>query len=162
MIPDEAWTILYAYRFDHKKYKMIAREVRNKTGYYISSESVRAFYKRYNYEKMPASRKDFVMSYTPKKPTHYQKHSICWRCANSVPNSAKGLGCEWSVLFRPVRGWTAEYVPERKAGDNIIKQSYLVTECPKFIEELTEKEERYLSLKKDVADVDIEIEREIG
>ncbi len=55
------------------------------------------------------------------QPNQYVK-SLCWSCANAVPNSHHG--CSWSREFEPVEGWTAEH--------DIIKDSYRVQECPEF------------------------------
>ena len=56
------------------------------------------------------------------QPHQYVK-SLCWDCANAVPNSHHG--CPWSRDFEPVEGWTAEY--------DDIKDSYKIFDCPLFV-----------------------------
>ena len=58
-----------------------------------------------------------------------KKDSLCWSCKNSVPDLA-GHGCNWSRKFKPVDGWTAEYV-EKNCSDG----TYNVIACPEFIKD---------------------------
>lgn len=53
--------------------------------------------------------------------------SICWNCLHAVPNPEKGIGCEWSMYFRPVPGWEVEIriLPHIGKTPNVRK-------CPKF------------------------------
>ena len=44
--------------------------------------------------------------------------TLCWDCENAVGR------CSWSKDFKPIDGWTAEYVPD--------KDSYYVEACPQF------------------------------
>lgn len=65
-----------------------------------------------------------------------KKHTLCWDCANSVPNPETGKGCRWSVLYKPVDGWEAQETviisrPDRTVGDCRIK-SFKVISCPEF------------------------------
>lgn len=52
------------------------------------------------------------------------KDTRCMDCANAVPCCEEGRGCEWSILSKPVPGWTAV-----KTGT-----SYRVMDCPKYRE----------------------------
>lgn len=62
--------------------------------------------------------------------------TLCWRCANAVPNRAGTRGCSWSKKFIPVEGWDAEEVKiqthNRANGSNNV-QSFIVRKCPEFI-----------------------------
>lgn len=63
-----------------------------------------------------------------RKVTEKNKDSICWGCANSVPDRKNG--CSWSRAFIPVTGWDAE--PSEKPiykGEHI---SYCVRSCPEY------------------------------
>lgn len=55
---------------------------------------------------------------------YYSSDTLCWDCANAVPNAERG--CSWSRSLRPVDGWTAEW------SDKNGMQSYIVRECPQF------------------------------
>ncbi|MBQ9709471.1 MAG: helix-turn-helix transcriptional regulator [Clostridia bacterium] len=54
--------------------------------------------------------------------------SLCWKCANSVPDALGKRGCSWSEELRPVKGWLAEYSVK---CDGMV--SWQVMECPEFI-----------------------------
>lgn len=58
----------------------------------------------------------------------YKTNSLCWECANAVPNPKKNIGCEWSCKGKEVPGWEA--IP-RWSGKRIL--SYRVLTCPKFV-----------------------------
>lgn len=34
--------------------------------------------------------------------------TICWACANAVPDADGERGCSWSREGKPVEGWVAE------------------------------------------------------
>jgi hypothetical protein len=53
--------------------------------------------------------------------------TLCWQCANAVPNNETGRGCSWSRSFKPVPGWDAND-GERSTV------SYHVRSCPEFVE----------------------------
>ena len=62
-----------------------------------------------------------------KKKRHGKKSenshaSICWGCANAVPDPLRGTGCSWAKEFIPVEGWEA-----KEKGN-----SYNVWHCPEF------------------------------
>lgn len=63
-----------------------------------------------------------------------RKQSLCWSCRHAVPNPRKGNGCEWSIDFRPVRGWKATKKEYRVPKCNELMVSYRVHACPKFLE----------------------------
>lgn len=58
----------------------------------------------------------------------------CWCCANAVPRvdreTGHEYGCEWSLYFQPVPGWTAEKRVIPMEGKSLL--SYNVCDCPKF------------------------------
>ena len=63
------------------------------------------------------------------------KDTLCWHCANSVPNRAKTRGCSWSRELVPVEGWdaiTTEVYLQRKEG-RPYATSYIVKSCPEFV-----------------------------
>lgn len=57
------------------------------------------------------------------------KPSLCWYCANAVPNAEHG--CSWSRKFKPVEGWTAKETKVNVA--NCPCGSFHVYECPQFV-----------------------------
>ena len=63
------------------------------------------------------------------------KRSICWDCANSVPNEQ--YGCTWSRRGEPVEGWDAERrdLLLQDSSKKMFKyvEPYRVKECPHFI-----------------------------
>lgn len=77
------------------------------------------------------------MSYAPSK-------TLCWRCANAVPNRAGTRGCSWSRKFIPVEGWEAKEISVnthiRVNGSNNT-QSFIVRSCPEFVSDGREDEE---------------------
>lgn len=62
-----------------------------------------------------------------------KQETLCWYCANAVPNNKTGKGCSWSREFKPVEGWDAEatLVITRNDGERPIP-SYIVNGCPCF------------------------------
>lgn len=62
-----------------------------------------------------------------------KNETLCWYCANAVPNPKTGKGCSWSREFKPVEGWIAEEteIITREDGERPIK-SYIVYSCPCF------------------------------
>ena len=55
---------------------------------------------------------EFTAKLLPKKHIKQQStetypRQICWDCKKSSG------GCRWSTYLQPVKGWTAQYVPER-------------------------------------------------
>ena len=57
--------------------------------------------------------------------------SICWFCANALPDRRKGTGCEWSYSKQPVPGWEADET-EIKMMAGKASPSYRVKKCPKY------------------------------
>lgn len=65
--------------------------------------------------------------YARKKTAHHTKTSLCWQCKNAVPNHLKGIGCEWSIDYHPVPGWTIKNSPcDGKEGIRVL-------DCPKYV-----------------------------
>lgn len=67
--------------------------------------------------------------------------TICWNCANAVPNSEGTTGCEWSLNLQPVPGWEAiEKIIPTSYRDAYGKlhhrklKSYRVLQCHRFKE----------------------------
>lgn len=58
-----------------------------------------------------------------------KRPTLCWRCANAVPNPPKGRGCEWSMFFRPVPGWSIAMHSLPNIG-----KAPSVYQCPKYRE----------------------------
>ena len=40
-----------------------------------------------------------------KNSSNYE--TLCWKCANAVPNADCTRGCPWSIDLKPVDGWNA-------------------------------------------------------
>lgn len=55
-----------------------------------------------------------------------QPDTLCWGCANAIPNRDGTMGCNWSRFFEPVEGWDTLSAP----GDT----SLTVLRCPEFEE----------------------------
>lgn len=75
------------------------------------------------------------------KMQHNCAETLCWQCANSVPKIDRGKyvrGCSWSIAFEPVEGWTATrcdmLVKNMRGHYSHMLESYLVRECPEFVE----------------------------
>lgn len=63
------------------------------------------------------------------------RQSICWDCANAVPDPETGRGCSWSRRFEPVDGWLARRADLRRPeGEGGPVESYCVIDCPEFKE----------------------------
>lgn len=67
------------------------------------------------------------------------KHNqtLCWCCANAVPDRAGKRGCSWSRSGIPVTGWEAER-KDIKVSDGIrtrLAESYVVTNCPQYVQD---------------------------
>lgn len=61
--------------------------------------------------------------------------TLCWECANSVPDKSRKHGCAWSRSFKPVKGWDADETRlYAKDGARSIV-SYHVRQCPEFVRE---------------------------
>ena len=70
--------------------------------------------------------------------THIYKQTICWECANAVPNIDGTRGCSWSRDFEPVEGWDAEQTEVMRGylqNSHLACVSYLVKRCPLFKED---------------------------
>lgn len=64
--------------------------------------------------------------------------TICWACANAVPDEEGTRGCSWSREGRPVEGWVAErrdirIQPKRPGEERRAVESYQVITCPAFV-----------------------------
>lgn len=64
--------------------------------------------------------------------------TICWACANAVPDEEGTRGCPWSREGKPVEGWTAErrdirIQPKRPGEERRAVESYQVITCPEFV-----------------------------
>ena len=44
---------------------------------------------------------------TKKEKCDAEGGTLCWRCANAVPNADGSRGCPWSIDLKPVEGWDA-------------------------------------------------------
>lgn len=69
----------------------------------------------------------------------YQYPSLCWKCANAVPNFEGTRGCSWSTDYKPVEGWQAEESLTvidigGKRRTKYYRTSYTVKSCPEFVE----------------------------
>ena len=56
--------------------------------------------------------------------------TLCWSCANAVPDKYGKRGCAWSRHFKPVKGWDAD---ETRLYSDKPTQSYHVRQCPEFV-----------------------------
>lgn len=64
--------------------------------------------------------------------------TICWACANAVPDEEGTRGCSWSREGRPVEGWVAErrdilVQATSPGGEKKRIESYQVITCPAFV-----------------------------
>ena len=64
--------------------------------------------------------------------------TICWACANAVPDADGERGCSWSREGKPVEGWVAErrdirIQPKRPGEARRAVESYQVITCPAFV-----------------------------
>ena len=63
--------------------------------------------------------------------------TLCWKCANAVPNRDGTRGCSWSRKLIPVDGWTA-IKTRKKSKDKYVMCSYEVLDCPEFVSDVKE------------------------
>ena len=66
---------------------------------------------------------------SPCEKTLYSQ-TLCWSCANAVPDKSGKRGCAWSRHFKPVKGWDAD---ETRLYSDKPTQSYHVRQCPEFV-----------------------------
>jgi len=60
------------------------------------------------------------------------KGTLCWQCANAVPNEK--YGCKWSKDFEPVEGWDATpTIIGRQNAQLAPIPSFEVHECPEYL-----------------------------
>lgn len=79
----------------------------------------------------------------------YASKTLCWRCANAVPNLAGTRGCSWSRKFIPVEGWDAvqtcvysqRWNSKKQESETIPSRSFTVRRCPEFVSDGREDEE---------------------
>lgn len=60
-----------------------------------------------------------------------RKSTLCWKCKKAT------CKCSWSKNFIPVKGWKAEptkVLSRNSARSDRTVDSYLVLECPEFVE----------------------------
>ena len=60
--------------------------------------------------------------------------TLCWSCANAVPDKYGKRGCAWSRHYQPVKGWDAQET-RLYGGDSSkrFQKSYCVRQCPEFV-----------------------------
>ena len=64
--------------------------------------------------------------------------TICWACANAVPDADGERGCSWSREGKPVEGWVTErrdirIQPKRPGEERRGVESYQVITCPESV-----------------------------
>lgn len=60
--------------------------------------------------------------------------TLCWSCANAVPDKYGKRGCSWSRSFEPVKGWDAQETRLYGGdGSKRFQKSYCVRQCPEFV-----------------------------
>lgn len=60
--------------------------------------------------------------------------TLCWSCANAVPDKHGKRGCAWSRRFEPVKGWDAQETRLYGGdGSKRFQKSYCVRQCPEFV-----------------------------
>lgn len=84
------------------------------------------------------------MRYVPKEYSGKPNGTLCWYCANSVPNIKKNTGCSWSKSFIPVDGWEAIPVTIPAYGKKSDCESYCVCRCPQFEDENMRVFDKYM------------------
>ena len=62
------------------------------------------------------------------------KPTLCWQCANAVPDKSGKRGCAWSRSFKPVKGWDADETRLYANDETRSIVSYHVRSCPEFVE----------------------------
>ena len=62
------------------------------------------------------------------------QETLCWRCANAVPDREGERGCTWSREGKPVEGWKAvrRDIRAGNTADGKKTESYRVRKCPQF------------------------------
>lgn len=70
--------------------------------------------------------------------------TLCWRCANAVPDRDGTRGCTWSRSGVPVSGWEAVRRDLRlgRLSDGVKLESYRVQKCPCFAPDEQSKAEK--------------------
>lgn len=141
-IPNRVYRKLYEQRIyvrNGKTYSEIAKSVLETTGYFMTSNSVREFYKRHHPDEMVAEQR-LERTHAVRRNLPIMKHAtLCWGCANAVPSADRKTGCIWSRRFKPVPGWDAQYSPAREVGKGQwVPESYTVISCPKFVPDCDE------------------------
>lgn len=70
---------------------------------------------------------------SPCEKTLYSQ-TLCWSCANAVPDESGKRGCAWSRRFEPVKGWDAQETRLYGGdGSKRFQKSYCVRQCPEFV-----------------------------
>lgn len=80
------------------------------------------------------------------------KHNqtLCWRCANAVPDREGECGCTWSRSGVPVSGWEAVRRDIRLGvlAEGRKSESYRVVKCPRFVPDLQSRAEKLAGYRK--------------
>ena len=61
-------------------------------------------------------------------------NTLCWDCANAVPDLEGKRGCNWSRNRQPVEGWDA--IPQLHSTRTYCYCSYEVVKCPQFVSDV--------------------------
>jgi hypothetical protein len=105
--------------------------------YYYDKMTTKELAERLERTKLSVQRMARLMGLPPKDDMvddgFTKRESLCWTCANSVPNHEEGRGCSWSINFQPVDGWTATPTKLRAARNGPPVDSFCVMACPKFM-----------------------------
>lgn len=81
--------------------------------------------------------------------------TICWACANAVPDGKRG--CPWSKDLEPVPGWVAK----KKTGREF--DTWKVIECPLFVADDDQtRAEQAEQLRADLASMKEEMKHRAG
>ena len=101
----------------------ISVDVLRKAEHGISIPAMKTMYKLSAYYEIDI---DILSEFVLENPySHMSRNaSLCWACANSVPDEM--YGCPWSDYGKPVAGWKIT----RSCGSSCI----VVRECPMFKE----------------------------
>lgn len=116
------WRMVLQMREDGASWAAICREV----GVCVST--LRGIMKRLGLRTVAGTRRSSNGNGGGAKVVYAQ--SLCWSCANAVPDKSGKRGCAWSRSFKPVKGWDAD---ETRLYSDKPTQSYHVRQCPEFV-----------------------------
>ena len=120
------WRMVLQMREDGASWAAICREV----GVCVST--LRGIMKRLGLRTVAGTRRSSNGNGGGAKVVYAQ--SLCWSCANAVPDKSGKRGCAWSRSFKPIKGWDAQET--RLYGGDSSKRfqiSYCVRQCPEFV-----------------------------